>query len=379
MLEGLSRCPDDDNFERCAHQVPARLHHSDAPSDFRSWCLDTAVEWADRHGGVAVYLLKYAVYLGETQSTKEWITPRVLIERTRGHPALERNLAKLLETSDSRVPAERADIAETSRIENERQQEQWVDDVRAKADLLRENRATPELLHEIAIAYFGHLPFAFAHRTSEPGLAGLLPSADLLEASKAALRGTVSRPDVPEVPKIIRRSKEADPHLLGLPFLAGMDEIERVSRDQVDQLSLMQMQQAVAFYFCIPTNRRTDPEWFLRWASSRPEMVSDVLVQCAAGISNTTEDVCDLDKILHQEDYSAVAASTCLPLLREFPVHCGPDHLEWLDQWFMVRRWTLGPHSLSNSDRSKTIPSRHTSRPTNTLVGSRNCSGSRDS
>ena len=333
LLDGLSRCPDDDNFERCAHQVPARLHHSDAPSDFRSWCLDTAVEWADRHGGVAVYLLKYAVYLGETQSTEEWITQRVLIERTRGHPALERNLAKLLETSDSRVPAERADIAEMARIENERQQEQWVDDVRANADLLRENRATPELLHEIAIAYFGHVPFAFAHRTSEPGLAGLLPSADLLEASTAALRGTVGRPDVPEVPEIIRRSKDADPHLLGLPFLAGMDEIERVSRDQVDQLSLMQMQQAVAFYFCIPTNRRTEPEWFLRWASSRPEMVADVLVQCAAGIGNATGDVCDLDKVLHQEDYSAVAASACLPILREFPVHCEPDHLEWLDQW----------------------------------------------
>ena len=67
-----------------------------------------------------------------------------------------------------------------------------------------------------------------------------------------------------------------------------MDEIERVSRDQVDQLSLMQMQQAVAFYFCIPTNRRTEPEWFLRWVSSRPEMLGDVLVQCAAGIGNVT-------------------------------------------------------------------------------------------
>ena len=341
LLEGLSRFPDDDNFERCAHQVPARLHHSDVPSDFRSWCLYTAVEWADRHRGVADYLLKYAVYLGEAQSTEEWITPRVLIEHTRGHPALERNLAKLLETPDSRVPAEQADIAEITRIENERQQEQWVENVRTNVNLLRENRATPELLHEIAIGYFGHVPLAFAQGTSEPALTRLLPSADLLAAATAALRGTVSRPDVPEVPEIIRRSKDADPHLLGLPFLAGMDEIERVSRDQVDQLSLMQMQQAVAFYFCIPTNRRTEPEWVLRWVSSRPEMLADVLVQCAASIGNIRGGVCDLDKVLHKEDYSAVAASACLPLLREFPVHCEPDHLEWLDEWL----WYAVGHS----------------------------------
>ena len=228
LLEGLSRCPDDDNFERRAQQVPARLHHSDAPSDFRSWCLDTAVEWADRHGGVADYLLRYAVYLGESQSTEPWITPRVLMERTRGHPALKRKLEQLLKTQDSRLPVERPDTADMTRIENERQQKEWVEDVRANVDLLRENRATPELLHEIGKAYFGNVPFALAHKISEPRLTDLLPNIDLLDVSTVALRGTVRRTDVPEVPEIIRRSQEAGPLLLGLPFLAGMDEIEWV-------------------------------------------------------------------------------------------------------------------------------------------------------
>ena len=98
------------------------------------------------------------------------------------------------------------------------------------------------------------------------------------------------------------------------------------------------------FTFASRQVRRTEPEWLLRWASSRPEMVADVLVQCVAGTSNATEDVCDLDKVLHQENYSAVAVSACLPLLREFPVHCEPDHLEWLDQWL----W----YAVGHSDRT---------------------------
>ena len=69
LLEGLSRCPDNDDFDLYADQVPLRLHHSEPPSDFRSWCLDTAVEWTNRHRGVSDFLLRYAVYLGDGGTT----------------------------------------------------------------------------------------------------------------------------------------------------------------------------------------------------------------------------------------------------------------------------------------------------------------------
>ena len=253
LLEGLSRCPDNYDFDQWAHQVPLRLHHSEPPSDFRSWCLDTAVEWTNRHGGVSDYLLKYALYLGDSRTTEPWITREVLTERTRGHPALEKRLDELLKSHVPYVPPAVTGAADRARVASDRSRGQLIEDIRANLGLLRENKAEPVLLHEVAMAYFGDTPFGPTHFTSEPGLAGLLSDIDLLEESTLSLRGTVWRDDVPEIEEIIRRSQEADPHLLGLPFLAGMDDIERVSRDQVDQLSLMQMQQAVAFHFCIPT------------------------------------------------------------------------------------------------------------------------------
>ena len=140
LLEGLSRCPDGYDFERCSRQVPPRLHHSDPPSDFRSWCLDTAVEWANRHGGVADYLLRYAVYLGGKSFDGAVDKLReVLMERTRGHPALERRLAQLLEISGTlpRAPATAGGYAETTRAENDRRRSHLIDSIRANLDLLR--------------------------------------------------------------------------------------------------------------------------------------------------------------------------------------------------------------------------------------------------
>ena len=338
ILEGLSRCPEDGNFERCASEVPARLFHSAPPSDFRSWCLETAVAWAGRHGGVSDYLLKYAVYLGENQSMEPWITQQVLMERTRGYPSLEHRLSQLIGTQVPRVPPTQPDAAEMTRIENEHRKRQWVESVGANIGLLRENRATQELLHEIGMAYFGKSPFASGRTAYGSGLTDLLTTVDLLEASTAALRGTVRRSDIPKVAEIVRRSHIADPHPLGLPFLAGMHELERLGHDQVEQLSLAQMQQAVAFYYCTPTNRFTEPEWLVGWLESRPELIADVLIQCADVICSGTADVCDFEKLLQQDDHALVAAHSCLPLLKEFPVHCESEQLEILDQllWYAL-------------------------------------------
>ena len=338
LLEGLSRCPDDDDFERNARQVPPKLHHSEPPSDFRSWCLDTAVEWADRHGRVSDYLLRYAVYVGESRPSEPWITQEVLMERTRGHPALERRLVELLKSQVPYVPPAVAKAAERTRIEIDHRRSQLIDDIRANLDLLRENRADPVLLHEIGMAYFECAHFGTAHITSEPGLEGLLPDVSLLKALTGAMRGTVRRDDVPEIEEIKRRSQGADPHPLGLPFLAGVYEIDRLGHGQVEQLSIRQMQQAVAFYYCTPTARFTEPKWFVRWLESRPELITDVLVQCSDAIFGGTVDAYYFDKLLHQDDYAIVAASSCLPLLEESPLNCGSEQLQILDQllWYAL-------------------------------------------
>ena len=345
LLEGLARCPDDEDFERCAEQVPNRLHHSTAPPDFRSWCLNKAAEWADHHGGVADFLLRYAVYLGKNPTTESWITREVLKERIRGHPDLEQRLSELLEEQDQRPTTDWSDVAESASGKKDQSKKHLVDYVRANIDLLRQNRAAPELLHEIGKAYFGFVPYALTRTTSGPRLSSFLPFADLLEASTEALIGTIHRPDVPGVSEIIRRAQNECPHPLSLPFLAGLQEICRVDRDQLDHLQLAQIQQAIAFHYCVSTDEDSEPEWLIRLMQSRPEMIADVLVQCAVAISSGAILCPGFYEHGKRENYATVASYACLPLLKEYPhQQQGPEHLESLDQLL----WS----ALLHSDKS---------------------------
>ena len=156
-----------------------------------------------------------------------------------------------------------------------------------------------------------------------------------------------------EVVEIIRRFQDERPHPLGLPFLAGMDEIYGVDRDQLEKLDLLQMQQAVAFHYCVRTDLNAEPEWLLRWLESRPEMIADVLVQCAAAISSGTLQVPGLYELVQQKHYAAVAAYACLPLLKEYPPQQEPERLDTLNQLL----WSALRHSdgaaLQNSVREK--------------------------
>ena len=121
-------------------------------------------------------------------------------------------------------------MSDTISMEADRSLEQWIDCVRTNAAALRDNRAPPELLFEIGMAYFYGFSPAVARLSAEPGLADVLVSDDLVEAATIGLCGTVHRQDVPEITEIFRLHVDAKMHPLGPPFLAGMAEMDRANR-----------------------------------------------------------------------------------------------------------------------------------------------------
>ncbi len=146
LLEGLSRCPDDDEFELHAREVWDCLHHSALPEDFGPWCLDAAVERVDTNRRVARHLLRLAAELGLSRA--------VLMERVRGREALERYIQDIFETRTRASTGSRLRRTEASREEADRLREQWIDHIRANVDALRENQADPALLFHLGRAYF---------------------------------------------------------------------------------------------------------------------------------------------------------------------------------------------------------------------------------
>ena len=333
LLEGLLRCQDTDNFMLCADAAWHSLYGSALPPDFGLWSLDRSVALVETAPRVSEYLLQLAGQSHDRQPINEGLSRSVLVERTRGYELLERRLAVLLDPPVSAESAERRLRIEKYRDEDQRRRDQWVDYVRSNADALRENVAEPALLFEIGKAYFGYYPGRGRNIAAEQRLNELLGNDDdLVETTLAGLRGTVWRKDVPEADEIIRLKSESRMPYLAFPFLAGMNEVQRVIPEQLDQLSGLQMRKALTFHFCTPTGRGENPGWYVRFVDSCPELVADVLVQCATELVRAgNEHIPGLYELAHMKNHAQVARGGSLPLLRAFAVRCTQKQIGSLD------------------------------------------------
>ena len=335
LLEGLAGCPEDDEFEARASEVwdLLRLQGDDIPEDFGLWCLETAVAWADVHPRAADHLLRYSFYLCGQEAGGLGLTQSILRERTSGHEKLEHRLAELLQPPTA-VPPIRERNVDTHQAEADRRRSQWVERVRPHASALRNNGADPKLLFNLAWIHFGGVLFPGIDLATRKGLPGALMDDELVDAARAGLRGAVYRNDVPGVAEIVRLFTESQVHPLSLPFLAGMDELDRADHGDVERLSQPQMSQALAFNYCTPRGHGPDgdPAWYLRWLDSRSDLVADVLVQCAVPAIRAGEGfVPELYQLVHYKNYARVAAHATPQLLAAFPLRCSLHWLETLD------------------------------------------------
>ena len=333
LLEGLISCPDDDDFELNADEAWERLLGSALPNNFGLWCLDAAAANVDTHGRVADHLLRHAVHHCGQEATGRGLTRALMRERVRGHEGLESRLAQLLTPRPGPPGARRPRTADIVPSETDRRREQWVDLLQNHADDLRNNAAPQGLLFEIGMAYFGHSPYFPTTTPSIRNISGILADDDLENAVIAGLRSTVRRGDIPHVDEVIRLAAGSQFHVLGPPFLAGMDATDRAEPDELEGLSDLRMRQALALHYCTPVGRATDAQWYLRWLNSRPQLVADVLVQCAVpAIRGDKEYVPELYQLAHQKGHSQVAALATPRLLASFPLRCSLRQLGTLDE-----------------------------------------------
>ena len=324
LLEGLSRCPDDDEFELNAREVWDCLYSSALPEDFGPWCLDAAVERVDANRRVAQYLLRLLAELG--------LSRVALMERARGHEALERYIQDIFESQTQAPTVTWLRRTEASREEADRMREQWIDCIRANVDALRENQADPSLLFHLGRAYFDRYRRAAMGRPVEGELAEVLEHHELGEVALDGLRQTVWRQDVPEIDEIVQLSSESHISPLGPPFLAGMDIMDREDPEQLERLSRHRMRLALAFYYSTPADGGPDPAWYLRWLDSRPELVAEVLVQCAiAAIRNGKDYFAGMYELAHRQNHADVARHASMALLSAFPLFCDSQQLKTLD------------------------------------------------
>ena len=354
ILEGLDRCPDSDEFISHARNVYRHLYGSDLPSDFGRWQLEQAVAKADMSPRVAKYLFKAAFDQG--------LSLDVLREHTQKNTTLKICLDQLLARQ---ARGEQEELKSYQRLrtfteEDRQREEKWLEHLRSNGTALRENRASPGLLHELARVYLESKEDALENalrknraavifhqyrrfelerlrRDSDAWLKDVEASLGggdhrLIDAALQGLRGTIARKDVPDVDEIVDLSSENRMHYLGWPYLAGLEEIERTAPEEDPaQWDDARIRKGLAFLYCNPLTKNP-PEWYQQLLAARPEIVAEVQVQVAASeLRRGREHVSKLAELAHDKAHAQVAKHASLPLLRAFPTRCKLGQIENLD------------------------------------------------
>ena len=331
MLEGAKRW-DSSHALMYRDRLCRLMCNADLPAGFGLWCLEQALETPRCQ--TAKLLLEWAVSASADGVGSEGLSLEIILESTQENPTLRAALEPLLVCNISQEYFEsRKLLREQQRyIDRDRQERRtWVEDIRAHADDLLKNQAYHWTLNEVAQAYY----------SDQKSLSDRLEhDVNLIEAVYAGLRGTVWRSGLPEDHDIIRTATESRMYDIALPFIAGMDEIDRVDPEQLRQLSEPQMRRALAFYYFTPTGRAEEPAWYGRWIKEAPTIVADVMIRSATSAIRAGKEPTPFRYGLAYELRDAeMAQLVSLPLLRGFPVRCKSEQLSTLDHllWAALR------------------------------------------
>ena len=329
IVEGLDRCLETDEFRYHAFEVHKRLYRARPPHDFGLWCLEQSVAVADTKTQVAEHLLEVAVLVNKHRSGNEGLSLEVLQEHVRENERLKTSLVRLLSPPPT-PPKHRDRVTEQILEKHKQRKQQRLDAVRSNLAALRENRAAPALLYRMARVYFGN----FFKAVDGPNdiKEWLQNDRDLIDATLHGLRGVIDREDVPDIDEVLGLREKGRMHYLGIPFLAGLAEIERTAPEDSSRWDDGRIRKAIGFYYCTPHGDYR-PRWYRRLLQVRPEIVADVQVRFAVSqFRSDGEHIYKLWELAHDHDHAQVARQASLPLLRAFPIRCRIKQIESLDR-----------------------------------------------
>ena len=223
-------------------------------------------------------------------------------------------------------------------------EQEWRARARENFRLIAENRSQSAFLEWLAEVYFGN-DFSAEGASPKERLLDRLKHEILVEAAVAGLRGAISRDDTPTYTEVLKLHSQDQWHRLALPFLAGMEEINKSSGRAVNALGTSRLRLALAFHFTKwrqhPTpyepqvgesGGREVPRWYLELLDSDPTLVADVLVRTVrAEVRRGLVLYSELRKLLREETYSSIARLASLPLLKLIPVRCTAPQLDGLE------------------------------------------------
>lgn len=329
VLECLTRYAASDRYKHHTYSVRDRLYNSELPADFGPWCLRMAEEMEHVNPRVVDCLIETAISAYRNPNDNYGLTRARLDEFVQTHESFRARIDQLL----APLPIEEKYREEETKAENEylKRESKWIQKVRESVTALRENRAAPAILFEIAQTYFDYSIDFRGIDGREKIHDRLGGNQSLTDAAIQGLEGTLNRRDIPKVKTILDQYEHEQVHYLSWPFLAGLDLIERQDPEDVFQWDEHRCRTALAFYYCTAQSSY-QPRWYKWLLHKNAELVSDLLtVFTKVDFQRAKEGIQQLQVLVYDNDHAKVAKISSLRLLRSFPIRCGRDLLPSLD------------------------------------------------
>ena len=317
------RCSGSPRFSHCMHRRERVLFRTPWPPD---WCLDKAVAATDR-SAAEYFIYKVADFIHSSPHDNA-LTRDEVVRRLADNAELMGLFNRRLAVRDEDESLEWG-IREQDDEERRQRQRKWQNLVETHEQELRENRCPPGVLHNLAAAYFGHF-VDLEGDTPLHRLRNLIGNREsLIQAVLQGLRDSIKRNDLPTVADIMRLGTQNRTHSLAWPILAGLEETTQDGTSPELGGDEKQLRLALAIHYTVakPSALLRPPSWFPLLLTSRPDLVSDVLVQSVlSGMRAGADPSANLYDLVQSGDHENVARLASLPLLRKFPVRCpGPQ------------------------------------------------------
>ena len=346
----LEECGDEIDFRNCMHmQKNRRLFGARMPEDYGRWCRDQALVTKDSNA--QIWLMREVASCLQHRRYDEGISLDAVTKSLERHPGLKTAFdesSKQMHEFDEW----NANFSKEQEKSCRQRQEKERQHLKPHETALRENRANPRWLHNLALVYLGgDGPIRGGNPRSR--LYGLLGNDhDLVAAVLEGLRGAIDRADVPNEDEIFELNYKSQRHVLALPIVAGLEERASASPNQELCLEEKQMRVALAVHYTEPHwsvhlggGRTADQKslWFPPLLKSHPHIVSQVLTEFArAQLRSGAENVDGLYELAHFEDHRQVAGLVAVPLLEAFPVRCKVAQLQDLRHLLHAAALNLG-------------------------------------
>lgn len=223
------------------------------------------------------------------------------------------------------------------------QKKQAAELVKVKSDLSRtitdskeeilQNKGRIDLLYQLARIYFGRHDAYPGNNPVERIEKAVGDNTELVEVIMEGLKSTVQRSDIPNHNNILRTHSQSKHYFHGLPFLAGLNEIQRIEGDSNFKLNERQLRQALALFFVeypISTDYLPDrlPCWYEHALCAEPRIVAEILVAFERANWKKSKNAPKFTYELASDSrYKTIAKLATEPLLKAFPIRCPINRL----------------------------------------------------